>query len=100
MSVQFRNHYDGMRQVLTSPAMQAEMRRRAEAAASVMRGAAPVDSGEYRNSFDVSSGIREDGKRAVGRVVNTSDHAVFVEFGNGSQRGRYVMTNAIAKVGE
>lgn len=80
----------GLGDLLVSPGMQAEMRARAERIAVAARASAPVgdpardpDAGEYRDAFEVSSGVRQSpSRRAYGRVVNNSDHAAAVEYGN------------------
>jgi HK97 gp10 family phage protein len=84
---QYRPSYDGIGQMLVAKFMQAEMLRRAEkvkaAAEATAPDAPPIGEG-YKYDFHASAGIKrsKDGKRrAVGRVTNDSDHAVFVEYG-------------------
>lgn len=87
----FRADFTGIGEMLRSAEMQADMRRRAENVAQTARAIAPVgpETGgtHYRDSFEVSSGVRpgETG-RAYGRVTNDSDHAAAIEFGNGRTR--------------
>jgi hypothetical protein len=87
----FKADYHGIGEMLCTPEMQAVMHAKAEKIADAARSIAPVspatDGTHYRDSFEVSSGVRTDGsRRAYGRVENTSDHAAAVEFGNGRTR--------------
>lgn len=74
--------------VLCSPEMVADMRRRAENVKAVAEATAPVyedgpHPGRYRESFEVTAGIREGKtRRAYGRVENHAPEAIYVEFGN------------------
>lgn len=65
--------------------MKAVMRARAVAVMSTAMSIAPVDSGDYVDSFEVTDGITAAypvGPRAFGRVANTAPHAFFVEYGS------------------
>lgn len=83
--------YDGIGEMLSSPAMQREMKRRADKikdaaeAASPVGGAGDPHPGRYKASFSSSSGIRPKGagrtRRAVGQVVNDSPEVYYVEYG-------------------
>lgn len=95
MTVRLRPSYQGMRALLTSRQMQAAMGGRAQLVDARARETAPVHSGEYRDSFTVTTGIRADGKRAVGTVTNDSPHAHLVEFGSKDFDGQYILTNAL-----
>ena len=84
---EYKPSYDGIGRLLTSDFLQAEMLRRAEAvkalAESTAPDAPPLGVG-YKEDFEVTGGIKtskKGTKRAVGTVTNTSDHAVFVEYG-------------------
>ncbi|MBG6089903.1 hypothetical protein IW256_004016 [Actinomadura viridis] len=63
---------------------------------------APVESGEYKNSFTVSSGARGGVRRdrAYGRVNNTAGHAVFVEYGTSTTPARHILRNALRAAGD
>ncbi|MFF5261365.1 HK97 gp10 family phage protein [Actinomadura viridis] len=93
----FQASYRGIGQMIRSPWMQAEMRRRAEKVKAVAAATAPVETGAYKRSFTVSSGarggIRRD--RAYGRVTNTAGHAVYVEYGTSKIPARYTLRNAL-----
>lgn len=85
----FNASYEGIGEMLRADWMVGEMRRRAEAVKNAAESDAPVGGsgdphrGRYKESFSVESGIREGKtRRAVGRVVNDSPEAVFVEYGN------------------
>lgn len=70
----------GLAELARAPFIAKELRRRAESVKAAAIALPPGDeSGEYSASFVVTSGV-EDGK-AFGRVTNTSDHAVYIEFG-------------------
>lgn len=78
----FKASYRGIGEMLRSPAMQAEMLRRAEKIKARAEATAPAESGEYKASFEIESGVKH-GKtsRAYALIRNTSDHAAAVEFG-------------------
>ena len=64
--------------------MRSAMRARATAVMATAQSIAPVDTGEYVSSFEVSDGITTyggPGARAYGRVTNTAPHALWVEMG-------------------
>lgn len=74
--------------VLCSPEMVAEMHRRAERVKDAAEATAPVyeqgpHPGRYKESFEVTSGVKEGKtRRAYGRVTNTAPEAIYVEYGN------------------
>lgn len=72
-------------EVLRAEFMQNVMRARAVQIQAAAEQMAPIDTGEYITSFDVTSGVRRTGRtrRAYGRVTNTAAHAMAVEFGFG-----------------
>jgi hypothetical protein len=83
----FRVDYKGIGDMLTSPGMQADMHRRAEAVKAEAEATAPVYPGPDRRvgtsgRFAVSSGVRTGrSRRAFGRVTNDAPEAFFVEYG-------------------
>lgn len=88
---EFHGSYKGIGEMLCADFMVAEMRRRAEKvkalAESTAPDATPVGIG-YKYEFEASAGVEMHAstsgkvtKRAVGTVTNTSEHALFVEFG-------------------
>lgn len=98
----FNPSYTGLGELLVSPEMQAAMREKAQKAADYAEAMSPVGPegdphrGEYRASWEVESGVREEpSRRAYGRVTNTTDYAASVEFGNSHMDGQYVLTRAI-----
>lgn len=66
----------GMRELLLSGGVRADMLRRAEQAASAARSTAPVDSGEYRDAISAETDTTD---RAVGQVVASAPHSLVVE---------------------
>ena len=85
----FRGNYKGIGQILTSKQMQDEMESRANRLEGVCQASAPRDTGAYVQSFRVETGIRKDGKpRAVSKLINDDDAAVYVEYGT-SRTPRY-----------
>jgi hypothetical protein len=52
-----------------------------------------VPDGHYRDKFEVESGVMETltGRRAYGRVTNTSPHAAAVEWGNRRAPAQHVL---------
>lgn len=102
-----RSHYEHNygnfgREVLRAPWMQAVMRARATAVLAAAQQMAPVETGEYRDSFELSDGIRVTGRRrtrrAYGRVTNTAPHALAVEFGWGPTPRYRVLGRALGVV--
>ncbi len=87
--VRFRANYKGIGLILKSPQMQREMTARAEKIKARAESLAPRDTGSYASSFKVETYIRE-GKttRAVAKVINSSNHAAYVEWGT-SRTPRY-----------
>lgn len=66
------------RALLTSSDMHGAVEAAAEAAKSHAESIAPVDSGEYRDSFRVESEVFHD--RATAYLVNDAPHAGVIEF--------------------
>lgn len=90
----FREH------LLNAEWMVAEMDRRAvkgyEFARDISPDATPLEEG-YIASFVIFSG-RDGGTendRAYAELANTSDHAVYVEFGTEHQEAHHVLTRAM-----
>lgn len=99
----YRKSYAGVGEMLVMPGMVAAMAGRANKVAARARATAPVQTGEYADSFVVTSGIRPPGRgpaRAYGRVTNTSDHAIHVEFGNEHSRGHRTLGRALSAARE
>lgn len=98
----FRASYRGIGRMIRSPEMRAEMRRRAEKVKAAAEATAPVDSGEYKASFKVTSGARGGFRkdRAYGRVTNTAPHAFYVEYGTSSTRAHHTLRRALRAAGD
>lgn len=78
----FRPDYKGIGRILTSKTMQDAMEQRAERVKARCVADAPVDTGSYKSSFRVETGIRPGPKpRAVSKVVNDDEAATYVEWG-------------------
>ena len=95
----FKPSYSGLGEFLRGEELQADMRRRAGWIAAEAEAIAPVGSaaqgdkhpGQYKASFEVSSGVEIDATghpRAYGRVKNTAPHAAAVEYGRAGRSGR------------
>lgn len=102
----FRPSYRGIGDLLTADFMQAEMVRRAEKvkalAESTAPDAAPLGVG-YKYEFRVTGGIKESKKgtkRAVGRVTNDSEHAMWVEFGGQNTPAHRTLGRALRAAGD
>lgn len=98
----FRASYSGIGKMLRSPEMQAEMRRRAEKVKAAAEAAAPIESGEYKRRFKVTSGARGGVRRdrAYGRVTNTSEHAFYVEYGTSKNPAHHTLRRALRAAGD
>lgn len=100
----YKASYKGIGDLLSAKFMQAEMYNRANKVKAVAEAIAPVgdgpDAGEYKASFEVSSGVRtEPTRRAYGRVENTSDHAFYVEYGTKDTPRHRVLGRALEAAG-
>lgn len=100
----FRASYHGVGEMLRSPWMQAEMRRRAEKVKAAAEAIAPVGdpaydrhAGRYKASFVVESGSRGGFKRdrAYGKVTNSAPYAIWVEKGNSRTPAHHVLRRAL-----
>lgn len=118
MASTFRANEQGMRDLLVSAGIKRQMKLIADKVMARCVETAPVgltdlDAGEYQRSFrtDVVIEPTLHGQygsvpRAVGKVINDSDHAVFVEFGNGTigetgrGTGQFIMNNALDVINE
>jgi hypothetical protein len=89
--------YQGFGELLCGPEMEALMRDRIEKCANAARAIAPEESGRYRESFEVESGVEETltGRRAYGRVTNTAPYAAAVEWGNRRSPAQHVLLRAV-----
>lgn len=107
MAAKFRMKKKGVGELLKSPQIEVEMRRRAEVIKAVAVAIAPVGGpsdphpGTYKGSFDVTStrngGRRRD--RAVATVANTAYYARFVEYGTERVHAHHVLLRAAAAGG-
>lgn len=77
--------YSGTGQIMNSPEMVEVMRAKAELGNGFAESISPERTGDYKGSFEVTAdsggGIRGD--RAEAQIVNSSDHAVNVEWQDG-----------------
>jgi hypothetical protein len=108
---EFRGDYYGIRQMLNSPEMVEEMRRRAEHIRHFAEEIAPVahpweddaHRGRYKASFHSDAepfgGSHPPHSRAEGRVWNDSPEARYVEYGAdhrlGFQEGYHTLVRAL-----
>lgn len=82
MTVRYKADYQGTGKLMNGPEMQEMLRQVAEKGKAFAESIAPVDTGEYKSSFEVTSrshgGVHGD--RAEAQIVNTSPHAAHVEW--------------------
>lgn len=96
----YRGRYTGIGGMFTRPWMQRATRRVAVDMKAVAEGRSPRETGEYASSFDVVPvllNIPFQGKpkmRAGSRLLNDSDHARHVEYGNG-ETPRYAVLHTV-----
>jgi hypothetical protein len=97
----FKMKRKGVGQLLRSPAMQAEMLRRAEVIKGVAIGISPVDEhsprpGHYKESWETDSTSRggRNRDRAVATVRNTAYYARWVEYGTEKVHAHHVLLRA------
>jgi hypothetical protein len=100
MTFRFVPSYSGMRQILQSEEMQGALREVAEKAMEFAISISPEKTGEYKSSFEVTvtaeGGDNPPGARAEAQLVNTSDHAVNVEW----QDNYHVLGRTLDHLGE
>jgi hypothetical protein len=101
VAARFKMKRKGVGQMLRMPAMEAEMRRRAEVIKGIAQSISPVDTrgphpGHYRESWEVDSttrgGRRRD--RAVAYVRNPVYYARWVEYGTEKAPAHHVLLRA------
>ena len=101
MASRYRASYRGIGQMLCAPWMQREMVRRARNVKSRAMVTAPVDTGDYKDSFRIRSGIRDrPTRRAVARITNYSGHALYVEYGTSDTPRFATLRNALTAAGD
>lgn len=92
MSVTYKPDHGGTNRLMNSAGVQRMLKSAAAKGMEYAIGIAPVDTGEYKESFRVTaaahSGVRKD--RAQAFLVNTSPHAGHVEW----QDGAHVLARA------
>ena len=83
-------NYDGIGKLLASEEMRAAMHEKAGHVADAARAISPIgpltdrEKEHYIEAWTVASGVRDEPtRRAYGRVMNDSDHAAAIEYGNG-----------------
>lgn len=81
MAEGFKASYAGIGKMLKGPIGSAAARLGAEEVKATAEATAPVETGDYKDSFGIREGMGIDRAEAV--VYNDSDHALIVEFGSG-----------------
>lgn len=84
-AVRYKPNYEGLGEVMRSEAMAAMLHRKAEEGRQYAEAIAQGfrRTGDYASSFTVESSTRGSGRyadRAEARLINTSDHALLVEY--------------------
>lgn len=98
----FTPNHQGIGRMLVSGFMAAECRRRAEAVLAVAQATAPEESGEYKASIDIESGVHvlAGNPRAFSRVRAGSDHSIYVEYGGGNTPKHRTLGKALSAAGD
>lgn len=108
MDIEIELSYEGLGEMLNSPWMEAEMRRRMENAQALAVSIAPVGdpsedshSGRYKDSFSVDSGVHGGvhSDRAWAELVNDAPEALYVEYGNRGREPYNTMLKALVEGG-
>lgn len=82
-SVRYQMNFAGLGTIMRSQGMAAMLRRHAERGKQHAETIAPVETGDYKSKFRVSSATRGSGRwadRAAAYLHNDSDHALHVEY--------------------
>lgn len=102
MAARYNPSYRGLGELLRSPEMEAEMRRRAEKIKVAAEASAPVYTpgthpGRYKAAFTITSerrgGARKD--RAAAYVVNDAPEALYVEYGTRNNPAHHTLLKAL-----
>lgn len=97
----YHGRYSGIGTMLSRPWLQAPCIAAAEKLKTIAEGRSPRETGEYSRSFKVvpiAKNVPFRGKpriRSGARLVNTSDHAWIVEYGNGRTPRHLVLWKSI-----
>jgi hypothetical protein len=81
--VRYQMNFEGLGKIMRGRGMQAMLRTEAQRGMQYAEVIAPVDTGDYKSSFRVSTASRGQGRwkdRAVAYLHNDSDHALQVEY--------------------
>lgn len=112
MAAIFRASYTGIGEMLVAPFMVEEMQRRAGAVLARCIETAPVYAGpfldlhrgRYKESFHLApETVKVAGtgtRRALGRVINDSPEAYWVEYGTRNNDAHHTMRNALDAAGD
>ncbi|HET6865465.1 MAG TPA: hypothetical protein VFH80_28310 [Solirubrobacteraceae bacterium] len=85
MGVDVRVNNQGLAELRCSPGVQAELERLMERAKSQARADAPVESGDYRDSLQVTVDVTKGARpRARARLGSDVDYAMQVEAAHGT----------------
>lgn len=82
-TVRYEPNFPGLGKIMTSRGMEAMLRNKTQEGKQYAEVIAPVETGDYKSRFRVSSAARGAGRwsdRAAGYLYNDSDHALAVEF--------------------
>jgi hypothetical protein len=83
--ITYKKSISGLNALMRSAEVRDVLRQAAERGAELAREISPVHTGEYRDSFTVTTqdvaGVHQD--RAGARIVNSSPHAARVEWEDG-----------------
>lgn len=101
-SSRFRASYKGIGQMLNTPWMEAAMRERAEKVRARAAATAPVETGRYKASLRVESGMHggDHHDRAFARVVADVPYGLIVEYGTSKQAAHHTLAHALDAVNE
>jgi len=81
-NVRIELNKSGIKALLKSPEVAAELHRRAERVAAAARASAPVDTGAYLAGIEVFDEVHKD--RVVSRVYAKAPHSHLVEANTGN----------------
>lgn len=110
-TVRYKASYPGTGQLMNGPEMQEVLRQVAEKGKAFAEGISPVGNppdphpGEYKASFEVTTqshgGLKGD--RAEAQIVNTSEYAAALEWGNSAHppfaHGYHVLGRTAGQLG-
>lgn len=94
--MKYTPNYAGVAEILVGEPMKRAMVAHAEQIKAVAEAISPEETGRYKASFRINSGVMDiHGMRAYAEVENTAPYALHVEYGDGHTPRHRVLGRAL-----